>query len=377
MDIMTLDKTTYASGAIINNLDSVLWVERYLEPGEFKIICDPTSKLRSKLALGTFISHTNTTEVMVVENHQITESFGASPKLEVTGRSLDCFLEKRVISVAGTPAFNQTTKESNDIQVNGNPSAVVLYLLSAYFIGSTLTSNNVVPNVSIIVDTTIPTASTIQRSFKKGAGLHQALLDILGSSDLGIRFERPLRDKNGTALHHYNNVTDPTASNLAVYIHAGVDRSSTISFLYGAGDIQEAKYFWSNKTELNCINGSTYYVELTNYFPSTPKTGWDNKTGYADVTQVNQVPSTLGAIGFQQAAITQEATELYSKTKSKVLMEATVSRVSRYAYREDYIVGDLVYVVGNYGVASKMRVVENVESQDEFGYNSHPTLKAL
>jgi len=381
MDVITLDPSTYTTnytnGGIVTDVDSVLWVERFLEPGEFKIVCDPTPKIRAQLALGTLVSHLDTPEVMIVENHEISEHLGSSPKLEITGRSLDSFLEKRIISNAGTTAFNQTTKESNDIQLNANPSAMALYLLNSYLTGSNLTSNNVVPNVSNILDSTIPAASAIQRSFKKGSNLHAAILDILGSVDLGMRFERPMRDKNGAFIHHYDSVNDPNALKMALYIHVGTDRSASVTFFYDAGDIQDARYLWSNKTEVNCINGSTYYIELTNYFPSTPLTGWSNKTGYVDVTKVTQVPGTLAQAAFQQAAITQEATELYAKNKSQVLMEATISKNSRYAYRKDYIVGDIVYVVGNYGVSQKMRVIENVEVQDETGSFSYPTLKAL
>ena len=79
---------------------------------------------------------------------------------------------------------------------------MALYLLNSYLTGSNLTSNNVVPNVSNILDSTIPAASAIQRSFKKGSNLHAAILDILGSVDLGMRFERPMRDKNGAFIHH-------------------------------------------------------------------------------------------------------------------------------------------------------------------------------
>lgn len=380
MDILTLDNSTYTATGVVSDVDSVLWVERYLEPGEFKIVCEPSPKLRTQLALGTLISHMDTPEVMMVENHEISETLGSSSKLEVTGRSLDAFLEKRIISNAGTPAYNRTNKEVNDIVYNATPSAIALYLLTAYTLGSSLTSNNILPNISVIADSAIPTVSAVQRSFKKGTNLRQAIVDVLGSQDLGIRFERPLRDKAGNFVHHYNSTTDPNALKMCLYIHAGVDQSASVTFFYDAGDIQDAKYLWSIKDELNCINGSTYYVEVTSYFPFvTPPSGWGNKTGYVDVTKINQDPGlpTSAATALQQAAIIQEATELYSKSKPKSFMEATISKNSRYAYRKDYIVGDIVYVVGNYGVSQKMRVIENVEVQDATGSFSYPTLKVL
>ena len=376
MELITIDRTNYTTGSIVNDIDSFLWVERYLDPGEFKIVCDPTPALRTQLALGTFVSHVDTPEVMIVENHEIKETFGQTPKLEVTGRSLDCFLEKRIVSTTQS-AFNQTTGNAIDYQYNAYPAAQGSYLLNQFLTGSILYADNVVPNVNVIVDTNAPTTPAFQNSIKKGENLAKVVIDILKVGNLGIRFERPMRDKTGTPIHHYNATTDPNATKMALYIHTGVDRSGTVSFFYDSGDIKDARYFWSNKEELNYIHGSTYYVTWDEKRDGATKTGWDNKTGYVDVTAVNVKPVTLADAAFQQEAIKQKAQELLANASQLTLMEATISPNAKYAYRKDYIVGDTVYVVGNYGVSSKMRVIENVESQDETGYSSYPTLGSI
>jgi hypothetical protein len=63
--------------------------------------------------------------------------------------------------------------------------------------------------------------------------------------------------------------------------------------------------------------------------------------------------------------------------------EVSISKVeiskntTRYKYRTNYNVGDLVSVEGNYNTSAIMRVVEYVEIEDETGENSYPTLAEI
>lgn len=378
MDIITIDKTNYKTGTVINNLDSVLWVERYLEPGEFKIVCDPFPEILSALALGTFISHTDTTEVMVVENHEISEKYGQSSKVEISGRSLDCFLEKRIVSVLGTMAFNTANGNAIEFSYKTTPSAFAAYVLTQFLLLSTLSSNNIVPNISIILDSTIPTVSATERSIKKGANVYKEVYEVLKGADLGIRFERPAFSYASVPLHHYDSVNDPSGLKMALYVHTGVDRSSTVLFDYNSGDIESAKYLWSNKDEINFINAATSYAETLTSRDTPALTGWANKTGYVDVTSINtKVAGNAAELIRQADVLAQRTADEFSQTKTKTIVEPTISKNTRYIYRNSYLVGDLVYVIGNYGVSSKMRVIENIETQDENGYASYPTLAPL
>lgn len=378
MDIITIDKVNYRSGTVVNNLDSVLWVERYLQPGNFKIVCDPVPELLSALALGTFISHSDTTEVMVVENHQITEKYGESVKVEISGRSLDCFLEKRIVSIAGTMAFNTTTGNANEFIVNSNPATCASFIILGFmFLGYT-SSNNNISNVSLIIDSSIPTGSNTERSIKKGSNLYKEVYEILKGADLGIRFERPAYTYGSSPIHHYDTVNDPSGLKMALYIHAGVDRSSSVLFDYNSGDIESAKYLWSNKDEINFINAATSYAETITARDTPAATGWANKTGFVDVTSINtKVAGNATELTRQASVLAQRTADEFAQTKVKIFMEPTISKNTRYVYRTNYLVGDIVYAIGNYGISQKMRVIENIESQDKSGYVSYPVLAAL
>lgn len=390
MDIVTLDKSTYTPTEVVEDLDSILWVERYLEPGEFKIVCDPTPLLRQKLALGTFISHLDTTEVMIIENHDISETFGTSPKLEVTGRSLDSFLEKRIVALKQQSAFRKSAgkdPEANDYQMVSDLLWVqVYYLLVGFLTAGTFSPDQNLPNISVIIDTNVLgiTADAKAKSIKKGEVLSTVVIDMLQSKNLGIRFERPMRDKNGNFMHHYDPTTDPNGLKMSLYIHGGTDRSQNVIFYYDSGDLRDARYFWSVQEEINAVHGSTYYAYKTNYASTQIPTGWDQKMAYLDLTEINQNPADAGTPQqilaqtlFQLEAIDQRSESILESKKKSTLLEATIAPNSSYKYRTHYLVGDTVYVVGNYGIASKMRVTEHAEVKDETGESSYPTLKVV
>jgi hypothetical protein len=92
-------ETVLQGGEAINGVRSVMWTERYRGVGEFEIKAFLSSGLLSKLPLGTLISHVNTLEVMMVEDHQITENKDEDPMLTITGRSFYAFLDFRVVGM--------------------------------------------------------------------------------------------------------------------------------------------------------------------------------------------------------------------------------------------------------------------------------------
>jgi len=73
MDVFTFlnptSPTKMEQGVFVNGLLSKMWVERYRQAGEFRFTAKASSGVREQLPLGAFISHTDTHEIMVVDNH--------------------------------------------------------------------------------------------------------------------------------------------------------------------------------------------------------------------------------------------------------------------------------------------------------------------
>ena len=90
-------------------------------------------------------------------------------------------------------------------------------------------------------------------------------------------------------------------------------------------------------------------------------------------TEVTDGP-TVAAVG---AAMYARGDQLLRAQVGKSLLSTNISKTTKYKFRKDYEVGDIVFVRGNHDIQTKMRVTEHVEFQDETGETGYPTLSVL
>lgn len=356
IDIFTLDKTNYTNGRIINEIDSVLWVERYDKPGEFTIIGDPSPQFRQDLSEGTLISHPGTREVMMVEDHLIEEKKDESPKVKITGRSaLWVMMENRVITTSqfGSWIDDISRASREHILALSNTWEQITSLIYRYLENSEAGVKENLPNFRVINDISGESEDPKKvRSLNTPTFLHDEITKLLVSADLGLKLIRvPLVNEQ---------------SRLELHVHKGKDISKTVRFDWNYGELEEANYLWSSK---NYKNGA--YVDtdqfVLRHLPF-PGVGWD--TRIMPIT-----PDDLEYDEFRSKITVEKRANVDIKKNNKdVILSATVSKKSVYDYGIDYNIGDIVYVVGNYDVHQTMRVIEHASSSDENGDSFYPTL---
>jgi hypothetical protein len=205
-------------------------------------------------------------------------------------------------------------------------------------------------------------STAVVRTMRK-QNLHSAVLELLAVDDFGIQTVRP----------NAGNV-DPTKTEFR--IHNGINRTADVVFSHAFGDLNKSEYFWSDaalKTDYLCV--SNYYNLRSDY----TATGYDRRIMYVDCTDIDEMyddttiidaPDVNGAMDIrgQQALRAQVRANL---------LATDVSRSTRYKFKRDYDVGDLITVQGNYDVETVMRIAEHVTFQDEKGESGYPTLAAL
>ena len=64
----------------------------------------------------------------------------------------------------------------------------------------------------------------------------------------------------------------------------------------------------------------------------------------------------------------------YQLTKS---FEGQVESTQTFVYGKDFYKGDIVQIVNEYGIESKVRVIEIVRAQDTTGYETYPTFSVV
>lgn len=417
MDIFTLSNPGYNDGKLINNLKSILWVERYVDVGEFTIVAEATTQLMDDLAIGTLISHPNTLDVMMVETHSIDTSKPGPAEIEITGRSVGGILmENRVTTVKNAaplyspwepqysgpklwgglehvqggsygpgwdPTKNWSEYPIEYMLVEAYPWRQLVVMLEAY-----LTTFRIDPVFTLIEDgipnfavrTTITDPVVEDRSlkvfrvFKDFETVLSAATKICNEHSLGMRIERPSVGQ----------------STLDLVIHRGIDQTATVRFDSTAGDLKNIRYVWSNKNLKTML-----YVKQENQsvriIPEDAGTGWDRRVGVISLDKyifptyeeyIAVYPSNWHqeqyATNNIALAMPYATTDLHRSQKNTLLFDFEISGDSRFKYGVDYNIGDIVYVEGDYNANATMRVTEYALSWDfEKGFSGFPTLSVV
>jgi len=357
--------TKMERGVIINGLKSKLWVERYRQAGEFKLVGPVRLGLQQLLPIGAFVSHVDTSEVMIVEDHEINEDRDKESMISISGRGFEAFFENRVVGSNKTLPFN---------------TGVTDYTLTAGYLwiqARDLIQNHVLASLLIDDDNEIPylqviaqaatSGTSIQRSVQQGE-LYSRLMELLEIEDLGIRVFRP-----GPL-----NPAGSSSVDMSVVIHKGIDRSASLVFSYDSGEVESADYLWSSRLLKNCALVSGKWIQV---LVDHAAVGMARRMLFVDANDIDNtysVAPTGGDLTNVQNAMQQRGILALAGQKSVDITKIDVSKkAGRAVYRRDYQVGDTIMVDGDYNATSKRVVSEYVEIEDENGASGYPTLAPI
>lgn len=411
MDIFRIKNGATGEGEILNNISNITWVERYLDAGEFSISCPATEYFRTKLAPGTFISHTNTDEVMIVETQIIDQTKDGELKLEVSGRSIEAILMENRVSTG----FSSGTQSPNGTKLNVYQDT----LLDVNF------NSAVEPNYSLKPSSWIISKFLIEEYCVQGDGDGDGTgsspiydgVGNLGYDELissRTNYNDPPTEKTAYTIKKlsnvYTNVKELLASTnsgikgvrtgdwptFKFIIHQGLSRvgytqgDNTVTFSMSAGDLESVRYMWRFDPSVRAyVYGNefafqypTEYMTLpATYPPNIPSVyyRWGVKTTSYDAGDLSPLYTNSGSVTNTEASRIRSTLKTNSKIaianeKKLSIIDAKVNKNCRYKYKKDYDIGDIVWVSGDYDATTIMRVTEHAQVLDENGESSIPTL---
>lgn len=348
-------------GEIINDLKSKMWVERYRQSGEFRFVANADSNVRETLPIGSFISHVDSTELMIVEDHQINDEKDKETEIIVTGRGFETFLEHRIVgSNKGFPAIGPVIDFV--IAANFTWNQVVGLILDHIHVDPLLDDNDALPNVQVYSEVTGNSVAE-PRSIKRG-DLYDRIIEILEVDNLGLKVLRP-------------GPWSPAGSDIALIVHAGVDRSKKVIFSYDTGEIESSDYLWSNKKLKTSalVTGRWVEIRVDDHF----RTKYDRRMMFIDASDIDEAYDEQPTGAVLDAVISkmrQRGLMILAAQREIALTKTEVSKDNAtISYRKDYHVGDLITVSGAYPeITTKRRISEYVEIEDETGTKGYPTL---
>lgn len=377
-------KLTLEQGRIINGLTSVMWVERYRDAGEFTITAPMSSGLKEFLPINAILSHTNTTEFMVVENHSIVDDNEGLAELTISGRSYETFLENRVVTGNGiTDATDAVLTYT--LTPAARPSIHIQKLIEAHvYTCAPHQTQDKILNLRTAIDFGLdPSLGVSEIREIKAGDLYKAVLELLSLDNLGIRTVRP-----GPWLIPYQTLAAPggpfdALDDVGFIIHKGFDRSNEIAFSYDLGEITNAEYLWSTKGYANSVlvQGKWLRARVNEGPGPNGYENFERRVLYVDGSDIDGQASAEPSGGTRTsmlAAMQARARQVLASNNGVSIARVEVTQNNpRFRYGIDYEVGDIVGVNGNYDIVGKMQVTEHVTIIDQYGYTSYPTLSVV
>lgn len=396
MDVFHVDFINFASLGPIEGIEKITWVERYNQPGEFIIIGDPVP-LATNLPIGRFISHSGTDNVMVVESHFIDESEDSEypKKLQVKGTCITNYImQNRVVhrypptgeeeafwSYSEYYEFARKAAYYETGPVTINIVQLILNLLNHHLTESYGLNESIenLINLSYGIESDNAFGNYVT---DKLPYLNKAVYKILLEADIGLKAFRPgprrayLEDPDFISIF-YSGLNDPKEM-LFFLIHAGTDLSDSVIFDINNGDVHNARYLWTNKHDKNAFySGNEEYVQR--WFSDDLGTlgGWSRKVARVDLQ--DYIPlDTVDYDTLIWTALNERGREAIRLAQSQgIIIDALGTRNSGPKYGVHYQVGDVVRVIGNYGVNQNMRVSEVAFTQDKDVEFIVPTFKPV
>ena len=347
-------------GEPIHRIRRKTWTERYAEAGEFKFEAPLWTGLREALPIGTCVSHVDTYDVMIVENHEIYADENGVKTIVVTGRSLDVIFEGRQVNGGLTAITVDNLKRVITLAADFVHRQVVdLFQLTQVVPGENFLYFDYQTNVDD------PTSESVSRQLRSGS-IYERAQEFMAFEDLGLRVIR---------RNSFNLVGSP--DNTVFLVHKGIDRTATVIFSEDTGNLINDTYLWSSKTDKNAALVESRYF-TTSVLPT--ETGVDRKWLSVDASDLDQeysdVPTgtTKDDILAQMVKRGEEALRINSGVN---ISQADVPDTAQYQFRRDYNIGDLVTIEGAYGEIETRRVTEFTEIEDENGSSGHPTLAVV
>lgn len=351
----------------LNGIEKAIWVERYAEPGEFTIEAKLSSGLLDLCPVSSFISHVDSDDLMIVENHEIIRERDKEPIIKISGRSMMIVYEQRQVG-SQTAVLSSTIDPDfyEDLIPADYLTAQIALLIRHHTFGQVYSGTSIDGVYNYGDDMAWNTQDyggsedeQVDRVIERGSLLDR-VVELLKIQDLGIAFNR--RDDT-------------------FRVHGGVDRNEVV-FSWDNGDFEHLEYLFTNKGYYTAalVYGNKIWVNVNTVPEVGFKGDYFRRTAALDASDIDGFLTTTPTTTQRNqilAKMTTRGQEFIRQQKYTSLSRVEISSNSRWVYRRDYYIGDKVYVDNGYNQLEAMRVVEYAETLDENGITRIPTLVPL
>lgn len=348
MQIYVLDEFLGRT-AIIDKFESFIWTERYSTLGDFTLVIEDTSVNRSLLRDATYLTHSLTDRIMVVETRLRETDEAGVRTLKVSGPGFESLLANRAVYPRNEGDTTWTAKETH--------GWVATRLVADHMINGVGTPYDILAGL-YVADTTGGTEQ-VEIASALSDSLLTAVQKICDSAKLGFRIQLLSTDPRyrfnvykGRDLRH-------------VVFSSSLDTLTQESHLH---DIKGYK-------NIARVRGKDSKVIVLVPAPGTSvyRTNWMRKV--LDVAAEDIDPTKVTAEVYRDQ-LKQRGLEALAQTNRVDIFDAQFTGLDPFDYRYSYSLGDIVTMMTAEGRMIPAIITEYIWAWDAEGLRSYPTFTA-
>lgn len=385
MDLFTLDPVTWMpTGAPIRYYESLIWTEKFFEPGEIELETYAIADTLSTIKIGSLLSIRESKEVMMVETISIQTDDKDVEKLKVVGKSVTSYLAHRAVGALRGVKYEMSRSYSNldaglvvlfNSFVNGEAYDYTT-LQDAYY----KNPKDRVPLCMLSDSTFSLTPSDASPRFITPGSIESVIRQWFAEYPIGIRMLRPPNTVPAKVTINKSGVISRTsvvdAKELVFDIFVGIDRSSDQTEVSPVvldvehDDLINPQYLISATKFKSEVHILLDHKSILTSLPDSVVSGLDRRVVVVD----GGAPDDGENVANFEADAVMSAKEMLYDASIISGVDANVSSNSSEKIGVHYFLGDFVTVRGRYGIISRARVVELIRSESGEGEIVYPTL---
>jgi hypothetical protein len=350
---------SFVATNLIDDLESVLWIERYNSVGEFEIKTTYREELLSIFQEDYYLNIAESGETMIVESSFIESNPDTGPKLTIKGRSATSILDRRIVL--------------RKLVIDSGWQSGIHTILDQNMISSIYPSRNITNFIYETATDPYITGLTLKAQFYS-----ENILDLITSL---------CQEANvGFFIFTYNNY-------FILRFYVGKDRSyaqTTNPFVVFSPEFDnliKSNYYRSKATKKDyaLITGATppdapgYPIRGQAWAPDV-QTGLQRREMHVDATSLSLYPegsSTRMTDDVYIAQLAQLGMEELARNSEYTLFDGQVDLSQTYKYKVDFFLGDIIQMEDAYGHTARSQITEMTFFENPSGSGVYPTLKTV
>lgn len=344
MDLYVLDEG-YQAIAVIDDYRSLIWAKRYIEFGDCELYVRACDEYIDVLRKGRFLCRNDDDMVCRIRSIQLETSVDEGNFLIITGQDCRWILSQRVV-------WRQTN-------FTGLVEDYVRMLLDENAINPTETERDI-PNLFLGAKAGLTARISEQVTY---AQLDEKIIELCQAYQYGSKMYLDGNDHLIFEMYEGKDRSYNQDENDFVVFSPEFD--NIISSVYITDD--------SNLKNVALVAGEGEGVLRKRETVGTAS-GLDRYELFVDARDVSSETEEGVTIDYG-AILKSKGVEALAEYGTTISFEGEVEPNHSYKYGVDYMLGDIVQVMNEYGIETCARITEVIETFDENGYSVIPTFQ--